>query len=183
MHRPRYASLTVLTLIQGGVGKTTISVRVCRDPRMQQAFPDGIRFYCVGREFGSYLSLQKSLIRLLADSDNDKIKGVFEHLEKKEKEAGEEAALADGAIEMEKLNKGKCQLITLDDVWDKSVVTSVLPPRCLGEKSRLLITTRKHDALPDGCQAIQVGLLGEVSTSRIAWHTIIIASPLILAHL
>ena len=49
MHRPRYASLTVLTLIQGGVGKTTIAAALVHDEVVRASF-ENIVWVSVGQE-------------------------------------------------------------------------------------------------------------------------------------
>lgn len=162
-----------------GTGKTTLTTSICHDAAVQASFPHGVRWLTVGKEFGSELSLQKSLLRLLEDlnahdastplarSRGSSAEEIAQQLDQKQKEAKLAAALADGATELEKMLKGKRCLIVLDDVWKVGLVSKILPPRCLDRGSRLLVTSRRLDVLTAACRRVEVGVLSQAESFRL----------------
>jgi WD40 repeat protein len=112
-----------LTAMQGmgGIGKTVLAQALCRDEVVQQAFPDGIFWFAVGKEsqldFPSRIKSVPGLDRLLGPYD------------------GEAACLAQYRDVLRK----KAALIVADDVWRASVVQPFVAE---SPRSRLLITTR-----------------------------------------
>ena len=115
----------------GGIGKSSIVCRICHDDQIKEDFGDGVRWYTVGQEFGTLLSLQKTLIGLLGGN-------VSEILERLGKRNGEDISLQEGAIEIQKLLADKRLLLVLDDVWGSDVMSSVLPIWCLGRRLRIV---------------------------------------------
>jgi WD40 repeat protein len=114
---------TVLTALQGmgGIGKTELARKLCHDPEVREAFPDGIVWLDIGRDSG------KTLL--------DRMKEVAEKLN------GDPASFTEGNCETRyrSLLAGKAVLLVLDDVWSDDDVKPFIPgsPHC-----RLLFTTR-----------------------------------------
>ena len=100
MHRSLHADISVLSLFQGGVGKTTIAAALVHDEEVRQSF-DRIVLVSVGqepnvREFQESIHLQLTKQQLPDAAKNDAM--VI-------------TALRDAA-------KGMKVLLVLDDVWD-----------------------------------------------------------------
>ena len=112
-----------LTAMQGmgGIGKTVLAQALCCDKVVQQAFPDGIFWFAIGKEsqlaFPARIKTVPGLDRLLGPYD------------------GEAACLAQYRDVLRK----KAALIVVDDVWRAS---DVQPFVAESPRSRLLITTR-----------------------------------------
>jgi WD40 repeat protein len=112
-----------ITALQGmgGIGKTALAVELCHDHLVQQAFPDGIFWFTIGKESGlDFASRVKSVPGL------EGLLGEYE---------GAAACLS----QYRSVLRGKAVLVVLDDIWQASDVElfKVEAPR-----SRLLITTR-----------------------------------------
>ena len=56
------------------------------------------------------------------------------------------------------LLKQRSYFVVLDDVWDSKVIRDLLPNTSLG-KSRIMVTTRRHDLLGTDAAKIEVDLL------------------------
>ena len=112
-----------LTALQGmgGSGKTVLAQALCRDEVVQQAFPDGIFWFALGKE--SQLDFQS---RLKSVPGLDRLVGPYD---------GEAACLA----QYREVLRKKAVLIVLDDVWRGSDVQVFIAD---SPRSRLLITTR-----------------------------------------
>ena len=112
-----------LTAMQGmgGIGKTLLARALCHDEVVQQAFPDGIFWFDIGKE--SQLSFSE---RIKGVPGLHKLLGEFD---------GETAcrSLYNDVL------RDKAALIVLDDVWCAS---DVQPFVAESPRSRLLITTR-----------------------------------------
>jgi len=108
----------------GGVGKTTLASALARDGDVRRAFPDGVFWLTLGQSPESPMLLQARLAAALGSSA-----GAPTNVE------------AGRAILREAFAKRAC-LLVLDDVWDAD---DVEPFNELGERSRLLVTTRKED--------------------------------------
>src|SRR5271165_287266 len=112
-----------LTAMQGmgGIGKTVLAQALCNDEVVQQAFPDGIFWFAIGKEsqldFASRMKSVPGLERLLGQYD------------------GEAACLSQYRDVLRK----KAVLIVVDDVWRASDVEPFIAE---SPRSRLLITTR-----------------------------------------
>ncbi len=112
-----------LTAMQGmgGIGKTVLAQALCHDEVVQQAFPDGIFWFAIGKEsqldFSSRMKGVPGLDRLLGQYD------------------GEAACLSQYRDVLRK----KAALIVVDDVWRASDVEPFIAE---SPRSRLLITTR-----------------------------------------
>ena len=112
-----------LTAMQGmgGIGKTVLAQALCHDEVVQQAFPDGIFWFAIGKEsqldFSSRMKGVPGLDRLLGQYD------------------GEAACLSQYRDVLRK----KAALIVVDNVWRASDVEPFIAE---SPRSRLLITTR-----------------------------------------
>src|SRR5271157_350065 len=113
-----------LTAMQGmgGIGKTVLARALCHDRVVQQAFPDGIFWFDIGKEsqlsFSERIKDVPGLYKLLGEFD------------------GESACKSQYNDVLSK----KAALIVLDDVWHASDVQPFLAAE--SPRSRLLITTR-----------------------------------------
>ena len=111
-----------LTAMQGmgGIGKTVLAQALCRDEVVQQAFPDGIFWFAIGKEsqldFPARIKSVPGLDRLLGPYD------------------GEAACLA----QFRDVLRKKAALIVVDDVWRAS---DVQPFIAESPRPRLLIPT------------------------------------------
>ena len=162
----RPANTIVGALGLGGIGKSLITAWLCHHPNIQQQFSDGIHWLTVGDAFGSLLSLQKRLLgRLIPKLETREAIDLL--LDKTLQESGEVAALQEGAVEIEKLLANKKYLIVLDDVWQAAIMQSVLPLRCIGQLSRVVVTSRKHDILPTTSHPIEIGLLSDAESIQL----------------
>ena len=63
------ANIAVTALAgMGGIGKTVLATALCRDPVVQRAFPDGIAWITVGREWdGDFVTRMREVARALGD--------------------------------------------------------------------------------------------------------------------
>lgn len=63
------SSIAVTALAgMGGVGKTVLATALCRDPVVQRAFPDGIAWITIGREWdGDFVTRMREMARALGD--------------------------------------------------------------------------------------------------------------------
>ena len=139
MHRPRYASLTVLTLIQGGVGKTTIAAALVHDEVVRASF-EKIVWVSVGQE-PDIRELQESIHGQMTGEVIPPSAATLELVQR---------ALRDAA-------KKSKTLLVLDDVWDPK---HEKPLNCIDPDnvSRLLVTTRIRGLLKNASE-VDVGLL------------------------
>jgi WD40 repeat protein len=117
----RYAPMAVQGM--GGVGKTVLAASLAHDPDVRRAFPDGIFWLTLGRTPNSTLLMQSGL--LAAAGSATTLRSVDE---------GREALRARFAA--------SATLLVLDDVWQ---ITDTRPFDVLGERGRLLLTTRKRE--------------------------------------
>src|SRR5215469_3154389 len=114
---------TAITAMQGmgGIGKTVLARALCHNEVVQQAFPDGIFWFAIGKESQlDFPSRVKSVPGL------DRLLGQYE---------GEAACLSQYRDVLRK----KAALIVADDVWRASDVEPFIAE---SPRSRLLITTR-----------------------------------------
>ena len=106
----------------GGIGKTVLASALCRDKVVQRAFPDGIAWITIGREWDGDL---KSRIRELA------------------KAFGDDLHLYDNKLACENqyrnLLRSKAALVVVDDVWN---VEHLRPLLVDSPRSRFVFTTR-----------------------------------------
>ena len=105
----------------GGIGKTVLAQALCHNDVVQQAFPDGIFWFAIGKE--SHLDFSS---RVKGVPGLDRLLGQYE---------GEAACLSQYRDVLRK----KAALIVVDDVWRASVVEPFIAE---SPRSRLLITTR-----------------------------------------
>ncbi len=113
----------------GGIGKTVLAQALCRDERVQEAFPDGIYWQTIGRE---------------STVDNElRMQAVVEAM----RDGNSPMALAGGkprAIidEYRELIASKSALVVIDDVWR---VSDIEPWITDSKSSRVLFTTRDSE--------------------------------------
>lgn len=105
----------------GGIGKTVLAQALCHDEVVQQAFPDGIFWFAIGRE--SQLDFPA---RMKSVPGLDRLFGPYD---------GEAACVSQYRDVLRK----KAALVVLDDLWHTSDVEPFLAQ---SPCSRLLITTR-----------------------------------------
>ena len=133
-----------LTAIEGmgGVGKSMVALGLCHDPRVREAFPDGIVWLTIGKE--STVPLEER-IKGLASALNAQFQ-VY------------------SPATYQSLLKDKQVLVVLDDVWRQSDVE----PFLLGSgRAKLLYTSRdKTLAGPLGADSEAVGVLEELQARR-----------------
>ncbi|MEV5540069.1 NB-ARC domain-containing protein [Saccharopolyspora shandongensis] len=113
----------------GGFGKTTIASEVCRDPRVQERFPDGVLWVTVGeRTSGAALA--------------EKVNGLTFRLTGKKPPLGD---LEQAVDHLGQVIKNKQCLLVIDDVWRSSQLDPFLQgaPLCV-----YLLTTRDHGVVP-----------------------------------
>ncbi|MDX2163429.1 MAG: NB-ARC domain-containing protein [bacterium] len=120
----------------GGYGKTTLARAVCHDPRIQDAFVDGVLWVTLG-ENATMDTVRDNLNVLVNALTGEKVdlnlNGVKEAFK---------AALENREI-----------LLVIDDVWKPEHLKPFLEG---GAKTARLITTRIDDVLPDDCQRVMV---------------------------
>jgi hypothetical protein len=117
----RAVALTALTGM-GGIGKTVMTLALCRDGIVQAAFPDGIVWVTVGRE------RQRSLIQQMREI----AKVLGDDLSRYENDLAAEH-------QYRTILHGKAALIVLDDIWNKADLDLFLAE---SPRSRFLFTTR-----------------------------------------
>jgi WD40 repeat protein len=131
----------------GGIGKTEVARALCHDPKVRDAFPDGIVWLDIGRESGrTLLDRMKEVAEALND---DPSLCNAENCQKRYR-----TLLAKKAV-----------LIVLDDVWSKADVEPFQPdsPRC-----RMLFTTRYEQIAAElGAQDFSADLLSEEQSHEV----------------
>lgn len=109
----------------GGIGKTILAQAVCHDDQVKQAFPDGISWITLGREFSHQDLIQK--IRELG-------KGL-----------GIDLSQCDGVLacgnRLKTALRHKSALIVVDDIWRTRDLEPFLAD---APRSRILFTTRNQ---------------------------------------
>lgn len=118
----------------GGIGKSVLAAAVVLDDEIRQAFPDGIFWMPIGREYISqnctkqcYLCKKQSELFMALHEDNIPFDNVEE-----------------GRIALSKLLFDKKFLIVLDDVW---MVEDFEAFNGLGQDVNILITTRNSSII------------------------------------
>ena len=103
----------------GGVGKTIVALSLCYDPRIRDAFSDGIVWLNIGHELT--FSLMNRMERVARASNQE-----FREYSK-------------DAFAYSTLFTNKAVLVVLDDVWSPDAIEPFIIPR---GRSRLLYTSR-----------------------------------------
>jgi WD40 repeat protein len=124
--RRRNIALTALAGM-GGIGKTVLALALCRDEIVQQAYPDGIFWFRVGKEAPLRFDERIESIPTL--------KQLLGHY------SGEEACVN----QYREALRDRAMLIVLDDVWRAA---DVEPFRTESPRSRLMVTTRDTSIAP-----------------------------------
>ena len=107
----------------GGIGKTVLATAVCRDPAVQRAFPDGIAWITIGREWdGDFVPRMREVGRALGE-DVDRGWDTKQACENRYKT----------------ILREKAALVVVDDIWSLEHVQPLLVD---APRSRFLITTR-----------------------------------------
>lgn len=119
----------------GGFGKTTLALALCHDPRIQQAFSDGILWVTLGKTPGNLTGRVLDLVEALSER-----RPGFTDLE---------AATAELA---EQLGERRL-LIVIDDVWNQAHLKPFLQG---GGRCARLMTTRSLDTLPPHTRCVRV---------------------------
>jgi NB-ARC domain len=107
----------------GGIGKTVLATALCRDPAVQRAFPDGIAWITIGREWGrDFVTGMREVGRALGE----------------DVERGWDT---NSACEnsYRTILREKAALIVVDDVWNLEHLNPLLVD---APRSRFLFTTR-----------------------------------------
>ena len=121
----------------GGFGKTTLAQALCHDPRVQEAYPDGVLWVTMGDE--------------LREADRlDRVQGLI-HWWSKERPAFKDLSTA--AAHLREMLADLQVLLVVDDVWANA---DLQPFHGLGAGSAVLVTTRNSRTLPPKCQRIEV---------------------------
>jgi len=105
-----------------GIGKTVLTIALCRDPTVRDAFPDGIAWITIGREWnGDFVPRMREAAKAL----------------------GDDLAAYDNPIacqtQYRNLLRGKAALVVIDDVWKIQHLEQLLVD---SPRSRFLFTTR-----------------------------------------
>jgi len=123
-----------------GMGKTTLAREVCRDPRVTQAYPDGVLWVTVGEGL-SPLQLLTRIERLIYDISGE------QHGPTDLKSAQEQ---------LRDLIHPRRILLVLDEAGDREAVQPFLQT---GPGGRVLLITRDDRSLPLGTHSIPVDIM------------------------
>ena len=144
--RHRNIALTALEGM-GGIGKTVLAAALCHDEVVQDAYPDGIFWFTIGRES-----------RLRFDERVEAVPGLKQLLGAY---SGEEACIA----QYRNALRDKAALIVLDDVWHSG---DIEPFRTESPRSRLLVTTRDAGIAPSfGARAFTAELPADAEAREV----------------
>jgi len=125
----------------GGIGKSVMSIAICHDAVIQDAFPDGIFWLEIGREVPNVLEKMRIVGTTLGDSTE------------------QYGSIDSAEARLREILPNKACLLILDDVWDKRVIQPFL---IRSAQSRILITTRDGQISTDlGASEIRLGKLSE----------------------
>jgi WD40 repeat protein len=109
----------------GGIGKTVLAIDLVNDDEVRRAFHDGIFWLTLGQSIQP-LQLQGELVAYIGGEGR-----TF-------------ATVNEARDRLQQLFEGKACLLVLDDLWHRE---DAEPFDALGERSRLLVTTRDADLL------------------------------------
>jgi WD40 repeat protein len=117
------ANIAVTALAgMGGIGKTVLATALCRDQVVQRAFPDGIAWISIGREWdGDFVTRMREVARALGDDLS-----------------GYDSKLA-CENRYRTILREKAALVVVDDVWNLEHLRQLLVD---APRSRFLFTTR-----------------------------------------
>jgi hypothetical protein len=119
----------------GGYGKTTLAKALCHDPRIQDAFDDGILWVTLGENPGDLTSRVEDLIYTLKGE-----RPGFTQVD---------AAMA----RLAELLADRDILMVIDDVWNGAHLRPFMQG---GLRCARLITTRNLETLPDRAKRVKV---------------------------
>src|SRR5947209_4272181 len=106
----------------GGIGKTVLATALCRDLVVQRAFPDGIAWITIGREWdGDFVTRMREVARALGDD----LSGYDNPLACENR--------------YRTILREKAALVVVDDVWNLEHLQPLLVD---APRSRFLFTTR-----------------------------------------
>jgi hypothetical protein len=106
----------------GGIGKTVLATALCRDLVVQRAFPDGIAWITIGREWdGDFVTRMREVARALGDS----------------LESYDNRLACENRYRT--ILREKAALVVVDDVWNLEHLQPLLVD---APRSRFLFTTR-----------------------------------------
>jgi WD40 repeat protein len=117
------ANIAVTALAgMGGIGKTVLATALCRDQVVQRAFPDGIAWITIGREWdGDFVTRMREVARALGDD----LSGYDNKLACENR--------------YRTILREKAALVVVDDVWNLEHLKPLLVD---ASRSRFLFTTR-----------------------------------------
>ena len=134
------ATVGITTALRGagGFGKTALAQKLCEDPDIRAAYPDGI--------------LWAQMRDDMRDADRlAVVKDLLRHLRPDEAPTYETLPIA--SARLREVLAGQRVLVVVDDVWHAA---DIEPFRGFGA---VLITTRIGDTLPRGCKRVDVDAL------------------------
>lgn len=128
--QPGRLGITTALRGAGGFGKTDLALAICQDPRVWEAYPDGILWTTMGEDLDAHgrLARVRDLIRWWTQEEAPAFETVS----------------AAGA-NLRELLIGSRVVLVIDDVWSSADLT---PFQGLTEGSALLVTTRDQQTLP-----------------------------------
>jgi WD40 repeat protein len=134
------ATVGITTALRGagGFGKTALALKVCEDPRVQAAFPDGILWATMGENLKEDGRIEKvrELIRWWIDEDPPSF-----------------TSLEGAGAKLREILDSRRVLIVVDDVWSP---LDLIPFKGLHAGAVVLTTTRNRQTLPMDAHPIEV---------------------------
>jgi len=124
----------------GGCGKSVIASAACHDPRVQDAFDDGIIWIALGQSPGDLKARIENLLHLLGGEPN------------------RSGTIETAGYQLSELLSDRRMLIVIDDVWSPAHLKPFLQG---GSNCSRLVTTRNFDAVPSGARTISLGTMNQ----------------------
>ena len=142
-----------------GIGKSCLaSDFINRDPETRDYFTDGIFWRKIGQDV-SLIKPMQSLFSEIIQKEKDK------EVKRKYSDISNVSDINILYSNLKDILQDKRCLIVLDDVWNKD---DVIPPNFLGERCRLLVTTRDKAVTQElGARGVELGLLPQKKASKI----------------
>jgi WD40 repeat protein len=122
----------------GGGGKTSLAIAACHDPRVQDAFDDGIVWITLGSNPGDLKARVEDLTLV--------IKG----------ERSPARDLESASYQLAEVLSERRLLLVIDSVWSQAQLKPFLQG---GPQCTRLITTRNYDVIPSGARVVSLGAM------------------------